>query len=433
MHRLATVARSSVPCVRRATRIGPAAATRQYATTWDSFVQAIPSRRPPAPDQSPSFPSPAWPGGSTGAPPPPLEPLAPQLRERIVRSLNARLRSRMDLPGLAADYELREGQVLKQTLKYESRPGRERRVRCGGVGEDADVIESEKGAAKGMLTRASSGTRTNGRRGREEDAGQREEGVVMVVHAAQKGEAVESSACSGFVIGKEGSKLVVSCTHTFHQIKHSDLLHPDPFPLTTPIDAGSSGTLVCIDDAVADIVGQPREFLYPAAGIASALHSSDLLILSVPSLPDVHTLPVSPYPAPVGSRVAVHCATHTEPPRWVAEQDGWRWWTGGVWARWAPGEIIGYRNSHGGRSETGTYDQLAQVLFRPAPPPGSSGGPIVDAASGAVVGVALGTTRLSTGETVGWGAPAESIFEMFKLPGLHLQGKAGTKEGEEEA
>jgi hypothetical protein len=51
--------------------------------------------------------------------------------------------------------------------------------------------------------------------------------------------------------------------------------------------------------------------------------------------------------------------------------------------------------------------------FQPLPTTGSSGGPIVDETTGAVVGVMLGTQMHSSIEGVrGWGVPAEAIFEV---------------------
>lgn len=77
-------------------------------------------------------------------------------------------------------------------------------------------------------------------------------------------------------------------------------------------------------------------------------------------------------------------------------------------------------------------------MFTPLPTSGSSGGPIVDEDTGAVVGMVLGSQM--DGSRVdgirGWGVPAEVIFEvgrtrlnsmsalcqlsiqMFSLPGL---------------
>lgn len=79
------------------------------------------------------------------------------------------------------------------------------------------------------------------------------------------------------------------------------------------------------------------------------------------------------------------------------------------------------------------------MLFDPPPTPGSSGGPIVEEESGAVVGMMLGTQMRNRLEGLsGWGAPSELIFEvccrrvfsttslilleqMFSLPGLKLK------------
>jgi hypothetical protein len=53
------------------------------------------------------------------------------------------------------------------------------------------------------------------------------------------------------------------------------------------------------------------------------------------------------------------------------------------------------------------------MLFEPHPTPGSSGGPIVDEETGAVVGVMLGTRMDSEVDGLrGWGVPSEMIFEV---------------------
>ena len=92
--------------------------------------------------------------------------------------------------------------------------------------------------------------------------------------------------------------------------------------------------------------------------------------------------------------------------------------------------------------QPGTYDALTHLLFEPLPTVGSSGGPIVDEESGAVIGVIVGTRMDNRVEGVrGWGVPSETIFEvcvpsaflrdealtnsifcqMFSLPGLKLK------------
>ncbi|CAO1614364.1 unnamed protein product [Sympodiomycopsis kandeliae] len=52
------------------------------------------------------------------------------------------------------------------------------------------------------------------------------------------------------------------------------------------------------------------------------------------------------------------------------------------------------------------------------PPPGSSGGPIIDVESGSVVGITRGSKMTTLGGRRGEGIPSEKIFEFFTLPGL---------------
>jgi hypothetical protein len=95
---------------------------------------------------------------------------------------------------------------------------------------------------------------------------------------------------------------------------------------------------------------------------------------------------------------------------------------------------VEYRDITGREAKTGTYDDLAQLDFKlladsthnpPAlqqkpsfPPPGSSGGPIVDASTGAVVGVTRGTKMSQLEGNRGDGIPAEKVFFFFSLPGF---------------
>jgi hypothetical protein len=54
------------------------------------------------------------------------------------------------------------------------------------------------------------------------------------------------------------------------------------------------------------------------------------------------------------------------------------------------------------------------MLFSPTPTPGSSGGPIVDEESGAVVGIILGSQMDNRIESVtGCGVPGEIVFEVI--------------------
>ena len=69
-------------------------------------------------------------------------------------------------------------------------------------------------------------------------------------------------------------------------------------------------------------------------------------------------------------------------------------------------------------TQPGTYDALNHMMFTPLPTSGSSGGPIVDENTGAVVGMVLGSqmdgSRMDGMR--GWGVPAEAIFEVRLHP-----------------
>ena len=159
--------------------------------------------------------------------------------------------------------------------------------------------------------------------------------------------------------------------------------------------------------------------------VLSSLPKSDLLLLSVPG-PRIPTLPVSPYPATVGTPVRTHLVTERHPLVSDNSADtppnGWKPWLveGAFWSSWSLGRVLGYKDSAGRGAQTGTYDELAHVLFEPCPTAGSSGGPIIDEQTGAVVGVVRGTRMDSSVEGLrGWGTPAETIFEASR-PALCL-------------
>jgi hypothetical protein len=66
--------------------------------------------------------------------------------------------------------------------------------------------------------------------------------------------------------------------------------------------------------------------------------------------------------------------------------------------------------------QPGRYDMLAHMSFTPIPTAGSSGGPIVDEESGAVVGLIRGSELDNRNEGLrGWAIPAEAIYEVFIL------------------
>ncbi|KAI0048415.1 hypothetical protein FA95DRAFT_1490875 [Auriscalpium vulgare] len=244
--------------------------------------------------------------------------------------------------------------------------------------------------------------------------GRTDSGIYAVAHVAREGDRSKITLASGFAIDA-GQPVVVSCAHTLEEIRWSPLLVlPSANSPLSPPDlprARSSATLLLTPSSHAS--SAPRAF--PVSSVLSSLHRSDLLLLE-PSAPDsLHTLPVSPYPAHPGTRIRAHFVTDA-PPK---DDEGWAPWLGGLYAKWVPGQVLGYRDMAGREAQPGTYDALSHMLFRPPPLAGSSGGPIVDEESGAVVGVMLGTRMDNRVEGVrGWGVPAEAIFEVHHLPQL---------------
>lgn len=228
--------------------------------------------------------------------------------------------------------------------------------------------------------------------------------------------------------------------------------------------------------------------IFPVLSLSSALPSSDLLLLRLsptplrdpsfsasplrpnstspprPSrpIPTLRSLPMSPYPAVAGTRIASLVYRHP-----MAQRNG-----GAKKRDWAAGRIVEYKNAIGGVAEVRdspvflSWDVLtmrerrlgrtmisvrlylpparhlanvlrtASVSITTIPTPGSSGGPIVDLDTGAVVGIIRGSTKSYGDRGVrGFGTPAEKVFDvrllrvrlrrrrlmglqMFKLPGF---------------
>ncbi|KAH8998737.1 hypothetical protein EDB86DRAFT_3063950 [Lactarius hatsudake] len=284
---------------------------------------------------------------------------------------------RPDLPQLIRQYLTHSGKVLGTQLAYESRPSSSRRVSFS-------------------------------------DKNNRD--IHLVAHVAREGDRKNITLSSGFAIdASDGQSIIVTCAHTLEEIRWSPLLVipdvPHPSPLTSPPDLShvrSSGSFVVSQRGSESVT-------YPVASILSSLHRSDLILLSPSPLGSpLRSLPISPYPAPVGTPIRAHFVSEKRP-----EEDGWQPWIGGTWSKWVRGTVLGYRDFSGREATPGTYDALSHMLFHPLPTPGSSGGPIVDENSGAVVGITLGSRMDSSVEGMrGWGVPAEAIFEMFRLPGV---------------
>ncbi|KAI0067892.1 hypothetical protein BV25DRAFT_1784910, partial [Artomyces pyxidatus] len=290
--------------------------------------------------------------------------------------------SRTPLPQLIQQYLERAGHVLDAQLPYEPTPPADRAV----------VFDSPSGDG----------------------------GICLVAHVAREGDRSKITVSSGFAVApRDGQPVVLTCAHTLEEIRWSPLLvlpvHNPSSPLAPPDlpHARSSGTLLLVPSAAKDNERPPLS-AHPVSAVLSSLHRSDLLLLGCPAPTPLAPLPVSPYPAQPGTRIRAHFVSE-------APQEGWRPWVGGMYAKWVEGTVLGYRDFAGREAVPGTYDALSHMLFHPPPLAGSSGGPIVDEKTGAVVGVMLGTRMDNRVEGVrGWGVPAEAIYEMFSLPGLKL-------------
>ncbi|KAI0252586.1 hypothetical protein BJV78DRAFT_1199725 [Lactifluus subvellereus] len=243
--------------------------------------------------------------------------------------------------------------------------------------------------------------------------------VHLIAHVAHEGDRNKVALSSGFVLdASDGQSILVTCAHTLEEIRWSPLLVPPNMPrsspLTSPPDLShvrSSGSFILSSIDSAPVA-------HPIASVLSSLHRSDLILLSpFPMRSPFRSLPISPYPAPAGTPIRAHFILEMRP-----KEDGWQPWIGGTWSKWVHGTILGYRDFAGREATPGTYDALSHMLFQPLPTAGSSGGPIVDENTGAVVGIMLGSRMNNSVEGVrGWGVPAEAIFEMFSLPGLKLK------------
>ncbi|KAI0085651.1 hypothetical protein BDY19DRAFT_896116 [Irpex rosettiformis] len=309
----------------------------------------------------------------------PLRP--PSALDALILS-ELRSSSGASLPGIVENYNDRAGHVLETSLPYEPRPNATRRVTFN----DSD-------------------------------------GVVMVAHAIRHGDEHKVALCTGFALnlnsggpsGENENTVILSCAHTIEEMRNSRLFASLPVPPHTKIHNGSasvSGSFVMTSS-----FGNETSMFHPVQNVFSSLHRSDLVLLSTNSKLSTRPLPVSPYPAQPGAAVRAHVVVQKEP-----EEGGWSPWIGGTWSKWVRGTVLGYRDFAGREAQPGTYDGLNHMLFKPLPTPGSSGGPIVDEESGAVVGVMLGTRMDNAIEGLrGWGVPSETIFEMFGLPGLKLK------------
>ncbi|WWC63034.1 uncharacterized protein I303_105633 [Kwoniella dejecticola CBS 10117] len=215
------------------------------------------------------------------------------------------------------------------------------------------------------------------------------DGLVAVVHAVQTdGGDIDYELSSGFIIEPHGLKdkqTVVTCSHTLDALS---IRHPMTLIHSFILASNMDTTPIPITS-------------YPSGSV------SDLLICSIPRSPILRSLPISPFPVYRGQKVQVH------------EYGTGGEWIQGIKREWKEAEMMGYRNHAWREVQPGTTSALPYITFSSRPSNGSSGGPIVDAQSGAVVGVVSGSRTISAvkGER-GYGASAENIFELFSLPGF---------------
>ncbi|TFY58636.1 hypothetical protein EVG20_g8073 [Dentipellis fragilis] len=336
--------------------------TRAYATVQPPFIIPSTPPQPPNPVHHPS-----------------------SLDNHVLRALASKSSPpRTSLSHLIQQYLDHSGHVLESQLPYESTPPAARRVAFGSNAVQIDALST------GL-----------------------DRGIYLLAHAVQEGDRHKVTLSSSFALSPtendSSQSVIVSCAHTLEEIRWSPLLVL-PTDSASPASpelpgARSSGSFLITPPS---LPSEPPA-VFPITSVLSSLHKSDLLLLSSATPSPLRTLPVSPYPAQPGTRVRAHFVSHTAP----REKDGWEPWIDGTWAKWETGTVLGYRDFAGREAQPGTYDALSHMLFKPPPTAGSSGGPIIDEESGAVVGVMLGTRMDNRVEGVrGWGVPAEVIFEL---------------------
>lgn len=263
--------------------------------------------------------------------------------------------------------------------------------------------------------------------------------------------------------------------------------------------------------------------VYRIHSLLSSLPSSDLILLqlsdspvqlnqdlstSIPISEKIRTLPISPYPSPVGSELCVSSFSgwenemaiafgkvaaafsnsksesssdevkkkielsegssinknYNHNPEEASSEAEERVKARGRWGR---ARLVEYKDPFGNEAKTGTYDELQSLEFKVLidhtenwaaenssssslngssqietskkekhplslpffstlsnfPPPGSSGGPVVETETGSVVGIVRGNKMSVLEGRRGIASPAERVFEFFALPGIKLKNR----------
>ncbi|KAL1667681.1 hypothetical protein GGF50DRAFT_112027 [Schizophyllum commune] len=436
---LARGARSSLGSSARPLCARNAHYRRGYATITPSILEPRP---PPEPPLNPHalLGEHGAPGSSQSPNINPSDP--PFLPPDTLSDLDARIlqivrdeRTGISLPSLLAQFDDRAGDVLPTALKYEPSPAADRRVWFSERGAPG-VVAIAHATGEGTV-RVCSGFALE--QTRPDEGGQL---FVTCAHTLEemRRAAAESQSGSGtFVVAKRGDDdmVVYRATAIPSALPRSDVMLLRATPLkdapsrvaarsfqagtqstVTLHGTSASGEQICSGTPLPHQSGPlfRRDASSPNASppwvnTTSPLHATSTTSSLLP------ILPVSPYPVHPGTRIRAHFVRHTPP---VLGEEGWVPWVGGMWSKWVSGQVVGYRDFAGKEAKPGTYDSLSHLLFEPIPSPGSSGGPIVDEETGAVVGIVLGARMDSTriDGMRGWGVPAETVLEMFSLPGL---------------
>jgi hypothetical protein len=189
--------------------------------------------------------------------------------------------------------------------------------------------------------------------------------------------------------------------------------------------------------------------------VLSSMPKSDLITMELlpsnnPDQSKLRSLPISPFPVYPGSPVLTHLFGASHPPevtrsasrlpkgvKAMRDQElqtaelPINWLQGRAWRRWGSGVMLGYRSYTGievevsplttltwyfpllTKRQAGIHSSLPHILTSILPTPGSSGGPLICAETGAVVGMISGRRMDNRVEGErGWGASAEGIFEV---------------------
>lgn len=107
--------------------------------------------------------------------------------------------------------------------------------------------------------------------------------------------------------------------------------------------------------------------LHPVSAVPSAMHRSDLVLLSTATTTaerSLRTLPISPYPTPSHTAIRAHFVAHSRP-----DEPGWTPWIGGTWSKWIPGKVLGYRDFAGRETQVSIARvHLSPLLILPSSP-----------------------------------------------------------------